>query len=537
MGTYREYGRKQQDRINQLLALEGLTSLPVSYAEFMALDHWLRKTVAMHFPLVLSDNYEHFMSCLPGKAYAGQHVLIRKQIGGFTVACGFWKWLDFLSQPITQEAVELAADFFGGKHNQFPRQFNKAYWTHVVKDCGGYLPIKITYPGEGATFTGVPFPVAEIHGETPAVWLNEPMYIQIGHLSHIATIAAQFAEILGDPWRFIEVMFRALHNKEECDDVLLAILIGGGIISTSNDAGAFINGSPFKPSGTTGHCWYQQYGTLREALVALLSSPLGPYSTVLLDVYRHEHGFKELQSLLDEGYKAPFAERPDSGDTLALGMHDLTELQDKGRKINVVFEDGYKPADVLAAEITRKQFGLTPERTLYGAGSAFIGPRRSLETAYKACCFHNGTPESPSELIETMKICLDDKMKQSIPGLINWFFDPENGVFMLGCRDEKPPKRYELRRKILYDGLTHPGEPYFDTDYDPNNLTQCKAIRNAMTESKNTRSLLGPDFTRQVGENRAGVAMTLNLREKRRQIHHRALNTIRNNEDPEQKEE
>jgi nicotinic acid phosphoribosyltransferase len=527
---YREYGVKQQERIGKLLALEGLSALPSKYADYMRLDHWLRKIVAMHLPLVLSDNYEHFMACLPGKPYAGQHVLIRKQIGGFTVACGFWKWLEFLSQPITREAVELAADFFSGRHNQFPRQFNKKYWLHVVEDYKGYLPIKITYPGEGVTFTGVPFPVAEIYGETPAVWLNEPMYIQIGHLSHVATVAAQFAEILGDPWRFIEVMFRALHNKEECDDVLLAILIGGGIISTSNDAGAFINGAPFKSSGTTGHCYYQQYGNLREALIALLSSPLGPYSTVLLDVYRHGHGFKELQGLLGQGYKAPFAERPDSGDTLAMGMHDLTELQDSGQKINVVFEDGYKPADVLRAEMTRKQYGLGPERTLYGAGSAFIGPRRSLETAYKACCFHSGTAEKPIELIETMKICLDDKMKQSIPGRVNWFFDPRNGVYMLGCRDEAPPEGYAVRQKVLYDGLTKPGEPYFDGDYDPDNLTGCTAICEAMALSKNTRGILGPDFARQVGESRTGVAMTRLLREKRRQIYDRALSSVSQSE-------
>lgn len=526
METYLSCGLKQQARLKNLLAMEGLSALPSAYAEYMKLDHWLRKQIAMHLPLVLSDNYEHFMACLPGKAFAGQHVLIRKQIGGFTVACGFWKWLEFLSQPITRDAVELVADFFTGKHNQFPRQFDKDYWFHVVDDYDGYLPVKITYAGEGTVFTGVPFPVAEIYGETPAVWLNEPMYIQIGHLSHVATIAAQFAEILGDPWRFIEVMFRALHNKEESDDVLLAMLIGGGIISTSNDAGAFINGAPFKSSGTTGHCYYQQYETLREALVALLDSPLGPYSTVLLDVYRHEHGFRELQELLAAGYAAPFAERPDSGDTLKTGMHDLTALQDQGQEINVVFEDGYKPVDVLRVEIARKQFGLAPERTLYGAGSAFVGPRRSLEAAYKACYFHNGTPEEPQDEVQAMKICLDDKMKQSIPGRVSWFHNADSGVYMLGCRNESPPEGYVQKQRVLYDGISRPGYPYFDPNYDPQNLTQCKAVQDAMVDARKTRNLLGPDFTRQVGSNRTGIAMTQRLREKRKQIYDRALQVV-----------
>jgi nicotinic acid phosphoribosyltransferase len=526
MKNYVEYGIKTANRISRLLKMEGYDRLPTSYEEFSKIDHWLRKLIANQLPLVLSDNYEHFMACLPGKKYAGQHVIIRKQIGGFTVACGFWKWLEFLSHQITREEVELAADFFSGKHNSFPRQFNKDYWLHVVDDYDGYLPVKISYLGEGATFTGVPFPVAEIYGETAAVWVNEPMYIQVGHLSHIATIAAQFAEILGDPWRFIEVMFRALHNKEESDDVLLAMLIGGGIISTSNDLGAFINGQPFKSTGTTGHCYYQQYSNLKDALRALLKSPLGQYSTVLLDVYKHEHGFQELQELLDEGYAPPFAERPDSGDTLELGMHDLTALQDHGKQINVIFEDGYRPDDVLKAEIMRKQYGLSKDRALYGAGSAFIGPRRALEAAYKACYYHDGDFTNPSNIIETMKICLDDTMKQSIPGLVSWFYNEKTGVYMLGCQNEEAPKGYLARKSILYDGISNPGKPYLNPDYDPMNLTSCAAIRKGVEESRKTRELLGPEFTRQVGENKARVAMTQMLREKRKSIYRRALEYV-----------
>ena len=526
MNGYQAYGAKNAVRIQKLLELEGHKQLPTAYADFSRLDHWLRKLIAVHSPLVLSDNYEHFMACLPGKRFAGQQVIVRKQIGGFTVACGFWKWLEFLSHRITTEEVELVADFFSGKHNNFPRQFDKAYWRHVVDDYDGYLPLKITFVGEGVTFTGVPFPVAEVYGETPAVWLNEPMYIQIGHLSHIATIAAQFAEILGDPWRFIEVMFRALHNKEECDDALLAILIGGGIISTSNDAGAFINGNPFKSTGTTGHCYYQQYDTLKGALEALLRSPLGKYSTVLLDVYKHEHGFKQLQQLIDEGYPPPFAERPDSGNTLELGMHDLTALQDQGKQINVIFEDGYQPADVLNGEIMRKQYGLAQERALYGAGSAFIGPRRALETAYKASFFHDGEFPEPENTVETMKICLDDTMKQSIPGRIDWFFNERTGVYMIGCHGEGPPEGYTTHKAVLYDGISNPGHPYFNPDYSPTNLATCPAVTKGIEKSRQTRQMLGPDFTRHVGENKAGVAMTRLLREKRKAIHRRALEIV-----------
>jgi nicotinic acid phosphoribosyltransferase len=459
------------------------------------------------------------MACLPGKTYGAQQVIVRQQIGGFTVACGYWKWLEFLSHPITHEEVDLVADFFSGHHNNYARQFDKDYWhDRVVHQCGGYLPIRVEFPGEGAVFTGVPFPIAQIYGERPALWLNEPLYIQIGQLCHVATIAAQFTQILGDAWRFIEVGFRALHNKEASDDFLLAMLVGGGIISTSNDLGAMINGAPFKPSGTTGHCYYQQYESEEEALKALLTSPLGRYSTVLLDLFSHERGFKVLQKLIREGYPAPFAERPDSGDTLNLGMHDLTALQDDGHSINVVFEDGYEPVDVLNAETMRKQYALDEKRAIYGAGGAFIGARQALETAYKACHFHNGTIQEPTDKVDTMKICLDDPMKQSIPGMIDWFLNEKKGLFMLGCAGDDPLEGYHKANRVLYDGLSDPGRPYINTDYDPSNLTMSPAVVQGQARCQSLLARLGPDFTRKIEPNRFGVAMTQALREKRKAI-------------------
>ncbi|KKQ54683.1 MAG: hypothetical protein US83_C0004G0054 [Candidatus Falkowbacteria bacterium GW2011_GWC2_38_22] len=527
MSSYINYGKDMSEANNLLLKHFGYGKLPSRYEDFMKIPQWLRKMIAKNIPLVLSDNYEHFMACLPGKKYAAHHVLVRKQLGGFTVAAGFWKWLEFLSHQITHNEVDLVADFQSGKHNGHPRQFNAEYWHHVVDDFDGYLPIRIECVGEGAVFTGVPFPIAEIYGEKPAVWVNEPMYIQIGQLTHVATIAAQFAEVLGDPWRFIEVAFRALQNCEFSDDMLLAMLIGGGIISTSNDLGAFINGAPFKSAGTTGHCFYQQWKKFIDSLRALLGSELGPYCTVLLDIIKHDYGFKDLQQLLGEGYPAPFAERPDSGDTLKLGMHDLTVLQDEGKMINVVFEDGHKPLDVLEAEKKRKQYGLSKERAIHGAGGAFIGPRRALEVANKACLFHDGTPKEPIDTVETMKICLDDTMKQSVPGRVEWFINNDTGVYILGEKGESAPPNYSSQKVLLYDGLTNPGKPFFNPEYTHESLARSLAIQNGVERSSLQRKTLGPDFTRDIGENKTGIAMTKALRQKRSKIREEALKQVR----------
>lgn len=527
MKDYFEYGLKTNARINTLLKMEGLSGIPSKYEDFTKLDHQLRKMIGCYFPLVLSDDYEHFMACLPNRKYAVQHVLIRKQIGGFTVAAGFWKWLEFLSQPITHAHVDLMADFMTGKHNGFPRQFNKGYWDYVVNDCNGYMPIRIETVGEGAVFTGVPFPVAQVYGDTPPVWLNEPMYIQIGQLTHVATIAAQFAEALGDPWRFIEVAFRAMQTREFSDDMLLAMFIGGGIISTSNDLGAFINGAPFKCAGTTGHCWYQQRKNFKEALRVLLKSPLGPFSTVLLDVILHEFGFAILQELIAEGCPPPFAERPDSGDVVKTGLENLVAMEDDGHQINVVFEDGKGPADALDAEKRIKMLGLEKERALFGAGSAFFAKRSVLEPAFKAAAFHDGTPENPTDWLDTMKICLDAPEKSSIPGMISYFQNEKTGIFLLGTSGEVVPNGYNKIVRVLYDGLTNPGRPYFDPAYDPQNLTTCKAVTDGVARSKYVRGLLGPNFTLDIGPNKNAIGMTTELRQKKKRIYDEAMRMVK----------
>jgi nicotinic acid phosphoribosyltransferase len=527
MSTYLEYGQKLKQRVTTLLALEGVGAMPRTYKEFSQLDDWFREQIGLNLPLVLSDNYEHFMAMLPHRDFAGHHVLLRKQIGGFTCVAGFWKWLEFLSHQITESEVDLVADFFSGKHNQYERPFNRDYWMHVVRDYNGYMPIRIECVGEGAVTTGVPFPIAQVYGETPAVWLNEPLYIEIGHLSHVATIAAQFAEILGDPFRFIEVMFRALPAAVLSKDVLLAMLIGGGIISTSNDLGAFINGAPFKSSGTTGHCWYQQWKRLIESLRILLSSPLGTRATVLLDLYQHSHGFKELMQLVnEEGLPAPFAERPDSGDTLKLGVHDLMAFQDKGKNVNVVFEDGKRPADVLEAEKVRRQFALDPNRMFHGAGGSFLGPRSALEAAYKACFFHDGTVLIPRDVLESMKICLDDPMKQSIPGLVRCWFNEKTGFYTVADRTEEVPDSQRDGYSVLYDGLSTPGTPYFNPAYDPQRLVDSPAVQNGILLSRSTRSLLGPSFTMNLEPNKFQIGMTKAVRDKRTAIYQEALSIV-----------
>ncbi len=519
METYLDYAAVMRRRIGLLLNDAGMDHLPESYAEYLRLDQSLRKMISNALPLVLSDNYEHFMAQLPGKRFGAQQVLIRRQIGDYTVASGFWKWLEFLCHQITHEEVELVADFFSGRHNRQQRPFDKNYWhDRVVDQCNGYLPIRVEFPGEGAVFTGVPFPVAQVYGDRQAIWLNEPMYIQIGYLCHVATVAAQFRQALGDPNRFIEVALRSLPNKEASDDFLLAMLVGGGFVSTSNDLGAMINGSPFKPAGTTGHCYYQQYRTTEEALKTLLNSPLGTQSTVLLDTVSHTEGFKVLQRLIRKGLPAPFAERPDSGDTLQLGMHDLTMLEKEGHRISVVLEDGYQPADVSTAERVRKAHRLEDKRVVYGAGSAFIGPRSALETAYKACLFHDGSIDHPTDMVETMKICRDDPMKQSIPGLIDWFINEDTGRFLLGCAGETIPQGHCKTNLVLFDGLSQPGEPYVHPDYSPQNLAACKAIQDARSFRRTLINQLDLPATPNFSSNQNPIAMTAALARKRDRI-------------------
>ncbi len=97
---------------------------------------------------------------------------------------------------------------------------------------------------------------------------------------------------------------------------------------------------------------------------------------------------------------------------------------------------------------------------------------------------------------------------------------------MIGDENEKPPEGYRAESRVLYDGLTNPGQPYVDPAYTPDILSQCQGIVEGVERSKKTREILGPDFTRQVGENQTGIAMTQSLRQKRKVIFNRALRVV-----------
>jgi hypothetical protein len=84
--TYLEYAEKMSHRIGLLLGDAGMEGMPMRYEDYLGLDQFMRKLIATSIPLVLSDNYEHFMAKLPGKPYGAQQVIIRRQIGGFNVA-------------------------------------------------------------------------------------------------------------------------------------------------------------------------------------------------------------------------------------------------------------------------------------------------------------------------------------------------------------------------------------------------------------------------------------------------------------------
>jgi hypothetical protein len=89
---------------------------------------------------------------------------------------------------------------------------------------------------------------------------------------------------------------------------------------------------------------------------------------------------------------------------------------------------------------------------------------------------------------------------------------------MLGCVGDEPLDGYTRANRILYDGLTDPGTPYFNPDYDPMNLTASAAVVQGQARCQSLLDKLGPDFTRKIEPNQFGVAMTKALREKRKAI-------------------
>ena len=363
-----------------------------------------------------TDTYNRTMDHIVGPegltpaTYALQ---MRRSPHGYLIAMGMRPMLETFARPITQAEVDFAADYYEN-HANVP-YFNRAMWQTIVDKYHGYIPMEVDSVPEGtALLPGDP--VFRITGPSEMVAHFEPRLHRIFYPSMVATTS----HVIGRefPGRFIEVGKRGAITEEMHLIATRAMLAGGGINLTSNDAAAAVH-KDLKDVGTMGHRYVQSLSiqegfTEIDAFKQAIDACKVTYLLIdLIDSYR---GI-DIAIKLKEEYRHTdkfIAIRLDSGAVDQQTIYTLKELAKRGfldpNRDKVVVEGIDSIDDMRAIDALVRSNGFDPAKNvLYGAGGLLLSHRTSrsdASTGFKLTQFGDHP---------TMKFS-DSPGKESVPG-------------------------------------------------------------------------------------------------------------------------
>jgi nicotinate phosphoribosyltransferase len=235
---------------------------------------------------------------------------------------------EFAAMPITQSELDFAAEFYEN-HAVVP-YFNKAKWQHIIDEYGGYLPLEIDCVPEGtAVLPGDP--IMRLSGPSEIVASFEPYVHRAFYESMVATTAHEISREFSG--RFIEVGKRGTPTEHMHLLAARAMLLGGNIQYTSNDAAAVVH-EQLKDVGTLGHRYVQSI-SIRETMTekdafekAILETESVSLLIDLVDSYQGISTAMELKERYRESGKKIWI-RLDSGDIQGQTVFTLQEYAKK----------------------------------------------------------------------------------------------------------------------------------------------------------------------------------------------------------------
>ncbi len=398
-----------------------------------------------------SDLFANNFACY---TLAARKPLAEEGANGRYIMAGLEKMLyPWFREPITKEEVEKAQQFF--EQRGAVKKFPAKAWQMVL-DNDGYFPIDIYSLLGGQTFLakdGKHVPLISVEGPGALVSHLEP------HLEHLfapiiqATKARLMYEAAGET--FVEFGLRSDQNENNHVTLMMALYVGGGIKSTSDDQAVWLFPEYFRDVGTVGHEFimaYQRSGhSLEEAQQQAYHDfvQANDCSALLPDViHTQRSGLPAILRLVKEyaGTGKIIMPRLDSGDvpgdtvfwkemTLSAGISDTA----------VVVEDGYSPDK---ARETKKKYaaaGFNPEDVIVGAGGYFQDGchRDAASMVYKRSATQHG-----SRLESSLKFS-DTPGKESIPGRIR-IYGRDN--LMIVAQDGEEIEGLSLMQKVLSNG-------------------------------------------------------------------------------------
>lgn len=311
---------------------------------------------------------------------AARKPLAEESANGRYIMAGLEKMLyPWFMEPVTTKEVEKAQQFF--EQHGAVKKFPAKAWQ-IVLDNDGYFPIDIySLPG-GQTFLvkdGKHVPMMSVEGSGALVSHLEP------HFEHIfapliqATKARLMYEAAGK--KFVEFGLRSDQNENNHVTLMMALYVGSGFKSTSDDQAVLLFPEYFNDVGTMGHEFGMAYQRSDISLEEAQRQSNHDFvkanerSALLPDIiHTKRSGLPAILRLVKEyaGTGKVIIPRLDSGDVAGdtVLWKEMT-LREGISATEEVVEDGYNPVKTKETKTKYAAAGFNPNDILVGAGGYF----------------------------------------------------------------------------------------------------------------------------------------------------------------------
>ncbi len=392
----------------------------ISYEEYEQItDEAVRQNIATKNKIIQTDAYNRTMTHLKGdKAQETETYTLtfrRSPNKTYNVVYGVRSALKkILGTPFTQQELDFAKEYYSAQAKKgWNGSFNYEMWQEVI-DNGGYLPLEINAVADG-TAVKVKEPIMSVRWPSELAAIFEPDFIRTFFKSIVATETHMIEQIIWEG-RVAEFGRRAAANEQYHLDAVVANIVGGGLISTSNDAAALVY-PQLKAGGTTAHRYFSSYPTEDAAFInAIEKSENIALLVDLIDSYQGIDKIIALKKKYRDTGKV-IAMRLDSGNICDQVLYALKQLQAHDMldpsKDKIVASDISSIEEIIEIEEAVKKAWFNPKDFIqYGLGGLLIArnkTRDALSVGYKL---------TEAEHEPTGKLS-NDIDKEPIPGTLN----------------------------------------------------------------------------------------------------------------------
>lgn len=390
----------------------------------------------------------------------------------------------YLSQPITQDNIEEAAEVFKA-HGE---PFNREGWEYILKEHGGRLPLKIRAVPEGTVVPTRNVLVTVINTDPKCYWLTS--YIETGLMRSVwypTTVSTV-------SWRIKNLIRQYMQYTSYDEDVSFKLHdFGARGVSSKESAGiggaahlvnfmgtdtveALMYARKYYGADMAGfsipaaeHSSITTWGREREAeayrnMITQFAKDY-PLIAVVSDSYNIKEAASEIwakelkQEVLDSG--ATIIVRPDSGDPASTVLNVLEGLatgygytmNKKNYKvlnnIRVIQGDGIDEYSIKQILTAMKYNQWSAENIAFGMGGALLqhSNRDTLKFAMKASAAY-----IDGAWVDVWKDPVGDKGKASKKGMFTLLKNTETGQLYTGNQDPPHPYIIDMMETVFYNG-------------------------------------------------------------------------------------